>query len=132
MPVSIPLNNAANPGNRPDDDLCYRSASKHVELHKRHCSDSTVIYHTRFAVISGNVDELKAACGSKILFQGGVDTQGVLPFGTPQEVFDETTRIIRAMYRDGGYILAPSQGFEGDVPVENILALYEARKQFGW
>ena len=79
-----------------------------------------------------DVDELKAAYGAKILFQGGVDTQGVLPFGTPQEVFDETTRIIRAMYRDGGYILAPSQDFEGDVPVENILALYEARKQFGW
>jgi uroporphyrinogen decarboxylase len=31
---------------------------------------------------------------------------------------------------NGGYILAPSQDFEGDVPVENILALYDARKKF--
>lgn len=78
-----------------------------------------------------DVDELKAEYGEDLLFQGGVDTQGVLPFGTPEEVYTETTRIIEAMYKDGGYIVAPSQDFEGDVPIENILALYEARKQFG-
>lgn len=31
---------------------------------------------------------------------------------------------------NGGYILGPSQDFEGDVPVENIIALYDARKKF--
>ena len=78
------------------------------------------------------VEALKADFGDKLLFQGGVDTQGVLPFGTPQEVKAETELVIRALYKDGGYILAPSQDFEGDVPVENILALYETRKAFGW
>lgn len=76
------------------------------------------------------VDNLKRDFGDKICFQGGVDTQGVLPFGTPEEVRAEAERIIRAMDGDGGYILAPSQDFEGDVPIENILALYEARKSF--
>ena len=72
------------------------------------------------------VDGLKRDFGDVLAFQGGVDTQGVLPLGTADEVRAETTRIIRALHRNGGYILAPSQDFEGDVPVENILAMYEA------
>ena len=77
------------------------------------------------------VDGLKADFGKDLCFQGGVDTQGVLPLGTPDEVYEETVRVIRALSPGGGYILAPSQDFEGDVPVENVIALYEARKEFG-
>ena len=76
------------------------------------------------------VDDLKREFGDKLCFQGGVDTQNLLPFGTPEEVRAETEYIIRTMNVDGGYILGPSQDFEGDVPVENIIALYEARKNF--
>lgn len=75
-------------------------------------------------------DVLKKEFGDVLCFQGGVDTQGVLPLGTPEEVRMETERVIRALHRSGGYILAPSQDFEGDVPVENILALYEARTTY--
>jgi len=84
-------------------------------------------------VIGMEADGLKKDFGEKICFQGGVDTQHVLPNGTPQEVFDETTRIIRALHQDGkagGYILCSSQDFEGDVPPKNICALYEAGKQY--
>ncbi|MEE0202403.1 MAG: uroporphyrinogen decarboxylase family protein [Muricomes sp.] len=76
------------------------------------------------------VDSLKREYGDMLCFQGGVDTQNLLPFGTPEEVRAETEYIIRTMNVDGGYILGPSQDFEGDVPVENIIALYEARKKF--
>lgn len=44
-----------------------------------------------------------------------MDTQNLLPFGTPEEVRAETEYIIRTMNVDGGYILGPSQDFEGDV-----------------
>lgn len=77
------------------------------------------------------VDGLKADFGDDLCFQGGVDTQHILPHGTAQEVFDETTRVIKALYKNGGYILCGSQDFEGDVPPENICALYEAGKEFG-
>ena len=83
-------------------------------------------------VVGLDADDLKSAYGDVLLFQGGVDTQGVLPNGTPEEVKKETERLINAFWKNGGYILAPSQDFEGDVPVENILALYEARKSFPW
>jgi len=76
------------------------------------------------------VDRLKADFGHALLFHGGIDTQGVLPFGTPQDVFAETTRVIEALGQDGGFILCGSQDFEGDVPPENICALYEAARLF--
>lgn len=77
-----------------------------------------------------DVDELKAEYGDKLLFQGGVDTQHILPNGTPEEVYAESTRVIKALYKNGGYILCGSQDLQADVPVENVKAMYEAAKQF--
>jgi uroporphyrinogen-III decarboxylase len=37
----------------------------------------------------------------------------------------ETETIIRTLGRNGGYILGPSHVFQGDVPIENIRAVYE-------
>ena len=71
---------------------------------------------------------LKATYGDKLIFQGGIDTQGVLPLGTAMEVLEETKQVVGDFYINGGYILAPSQDFEGDVPVENILAMYKVRE----
>ena len=81
-------------------------------------------------VVGMEVDGLKRDFGDKLCFQGGIDTQYILPYGTPEQVYEETTRVIKAMYKQGGYILCSSQNFEGDVPPENICALYEAAKQF--
>lgn len=77
-------------------------------------------------------DSLKKEFGSKLCFQGGIDTQHILPHGTPEEVYEETTRVIKSLYDKSGYILCGSQDFEGDVPPENICALYEAGKQFSF
>lgn len=70
---------------------------------------------------------LKADFGDKLCFLGGIDTQNLLPYGTPEEVKAEAERFIEILNRDGGYILSSSQALQGDVPVENILALYAAR-----
>lgn len=72
-------------------------------------------------------DGLKRDFGDHLCFHGGIDTQKLLPHGTPEEVQAEAEYFIDVLNRDGGYILGPSQAFEGDVPVENILALYAAR-----
>ena len=71
--------------------------------------------------------ELKSEFGSQLAFHGGIDTQGVLPFGTADEVIAETKRIADIFSNGGGYILMASQGFEGDVPLENIEAMYSIR-----
>lgn len=68
---------------------------------------------------------LKAQFGDAITFHGGVDTQRLLPFGTAEEVRAETKRLIEIFGCGGGYILAPSQEFLPDIPLENIIAMYE-------
>lgn len=60
----------------------------------------------------------------KITFHGGIDTQGLLPYGTPEEVKAETEKYMQLLGKNGGYILMASQAFEGDVPVENIESVY--------
>lgn len=71
--------------------------------------------------------ELKREFGSSIAFMGGVDTQGVLPFGTASEVRQATERLVEGMTTDGGgYILAASHTVPPETPDENIFAMYEA------
>ena len=72
--------------------------------------------------------ELKNDFGDRLCFHGGIDTQKLLPYGTPEDVRQEVEYFIDILNVNGGYILGPSQGFEGDVPIENILALYAARR----
>ncbi|MFI3206929.1 MAG: uroporphyrinogen decarboxylase family protein [Clostridia bacterium] len=74
------------------------------------------------------IDVLAEKYKGKIVFHGGVDTQGLLPNGTAQEVKDETQYIVDTLGKDGGYILMASQAFEGDVPIENIEAVYSVKR----
>lgn len=69
-------------------------------------------------------DTLAEKYKGQIVFHGGIDTQGILPYGTPKEVKQETRRFMETLGKGGGYILMASQGFEVDVPIENIEALY--------
>jgi uroporphyrinogen decarboxylase len=69
---------------------------------------------------------LKAQFGSRICFHGGIDTQRLLPFATPAAVQARIRQIAEAVGANGGYILAPDQSLQGDIPVENILAMYTA------
>jgi uroporphyrinogen decarboxylase len=70
---------------------------------------------------------LKAEFGAQIAFMGGVDTQGLLPNGTPGEVRQATERLIEGMTADGGgYILAASHTISPETPAGNIFAMYAA------
>lgn len=70
--------------------------------------------------------ELKADFGNQMAFMGGVDTQGLLPNATVDEVRRATARLIEGMTRDGGgYILAASHTIPPETPDENIFAMYE-------
>ncbi len=74
--------------------------------------------------------ELKAAFGSEIVFHGGLDIQGGLT-GAVRDAVDETRRRLDAFAPGGGYILAPSNHFMQDIPLENFYAVYETAREYG-
>jgi uroporphyrinogen decarboxylase len=69
--------------------------------------------------------EMKRLYGDRLSFWGGVSTQRLLPYGTPEEVRAEVRRLIREVGRNGGYILAPAHAIPGDAKPENIMALIQ-------
>lgn len=68
---------------------------------------------------------LKKEFGKNITFWGGIDTQFILPSGTPEDVKKMAKETIRILGKNGGYIIAPSQHIMEDVPLYNIRALVE-------
>ena len=66
---------------------------------------------------------------AKLPFTGGIDTQHLLPCGTPEEVRLEAQKYVRILGGSGGYILMASQAFEPDVPTANIEAIYAAERR---
>ena len=64
--------------------------------------------------------------GGSLSFYGGVDVQGALPFGRPEEVRQEVFRRFEHMGAEGGLILGPSHWIQFDTPWTNIVAMYEA------
>jgi len=69
---------------------------------------------------------LKQRFGDRIAFWGGIDTQRVLPFGSPGEVCDEVNRVIDILGQDGGFVLNSVHNIQNDIPTENIIAMFDA------
>jgi uroporphyrinogen decarboxylase len=67
---------------------------------------------------------LKRDFGRSLTFYGGMDTQRILPQGTPEEVAAETRRVIGALGGGGGYILSAAHHLQSDVPAGNVIAMY--------
>jgi uroporphyrinogen decarboxylase len=63
--------------------------------------------------------------GGRICFYGAVDTQKTLPFGSPTDVRNEVRSYLDLTRDHGGYILAGSQVLIEDIPLDNILAMYD-------
>ena len=75
---------------------------------------------------------LKKTYGEDIVFWGGgVDTQKILPFGTPEEVAEEVKQRIDDLAPGGGFVFAPVHNIQADVPPENIVAAFETALNMG-
>lgn len=76
--------------------------------------------------------EIKRKFGNNICLRGGISVQNVVTRATVEEVKIETRRIIEALKPGGGYILSPGHPvLQDDIPVENIIAMYETGYQYG-
>lgn len=67
---------------------------------------------------------LKNRYGDALIFHGGVDNQQVLPFGTPEQVADETRSCIETLGPDG-YVPCSCHFIQADTPVENVTTMIE-------
>lgn len=75
---------------------------------------------------------LKERFGDRLTFWGGgVDTQRTLPFGTPEEVRAEVRERIRTFGAGGGFVFNTTHNVQARVPKENLVALYEAVREYG-
>lgn len=124
------------PGEHREYDLIH-SYGKDVWVHSCGCIDVIIprLIEMGLDVLNPvqpecmDIQMLKDNYGDKLSFWGGISTQDTLPYGTPEEVKKEARRVRDLMSRNGGYILAPSQSIQGDVPVQNILALLEVANE---
>ena len=74
---------------------------------------------------------LKDRFGDQVTFWGGgVDTQQILPFGTPEEVRTQVSERMQTFGAGGGFVFNPSHNVQAGVPVENLLAMYQAVEDF--
>jgi uroporphyrinogen decarboxylase len=77
-----------------------------------------------------DVHRLARAFGGKVCFNGGVDVQGTLVRGTPDDVRREVHELIELFGSyNGGYIADTSHSIMPETPLDNIIALYETLVQ---
>lgn len=74
---------------------------------------------------------LKSRFGEQITFWGGgVDTQQILPFGTPQEVREQVKERLSVFGKEGGFVFNPIHNVQACVPVDNLLAMYDTVQKY--
>lgn len=76
-------------------------------------------------------ESLKKEFGNKITFWGGgVDTQNVLAVGTPRDVMEQVKRNLLTFKPNGGYVFTQVHNIQSNVPIDNILAMYETYRKY--
>ena len=70
---------------------------------------------------------LKDDFGDRVTFWGGgVDTQQALPFGKPEEVYNQVSERIRIFNSGGGFVFDAIHNVQAGTPVENFMAMIDA------
>jgi uroporphyrinogen-III decarboxylase len=74
---------------------------------------------------------LKARWGDRLAFWGGgVDTQRVLSFGSPDEVRENVRQNLSAFRGGGGFVFNAVHNIQATVPTENMVALFRAYQDY--
>lgn len=74
---------------------------------------------------------LKKEYGKHLSFWGGIDSQSVMPFGTPEDVTEHVKKMIDIMADGGGYVLGNVHVIEHEIRPENIVALFDTGRSYG-
>ncbi|MCL2404342.1 MAG: uroporphyrinogen decarboxylase [Defluviitaleaceae bacterium] len=110
-----------------------KESGRYVAQHS--CGDIQEIYpdlveigldaHQTFQPELFDITSIKRQYKGKLAFWGGISTQRLMPFETPQGLKIKAKEIIDIVSDGGGFIAGPTHDIPGDVPAENIAALIE-------
>ena len=71
--------------------------------------------------------QIQKRYGDRLLFDGAVGTQSTFPWGSPDDMRSKVKEL-RGLF-GGSLLLAPTHVLEPEVPVDNILAFFEAASE---
>jgi uroporphyrinogen decarboxylase len=74
--------------------------------------------------------EVKTKFGDQLSFLGAIDIVQAMP-GSQADVVEEVKTRLRQLAPGGGYILAPANHLQTDVPPQNVVTLYQAAREYG-
>jgi uroporphyrinogen decarboxylase len=112
--------------------IVVKDAGKYVMIHS--CGDVDELFENLIAIGLNcfnpfqpevmDVFSLMKRYRGRLTFFGDLSTKRTLPYGSVQDVREETKKLLEAG-KYGGYIFAPAHDVVGDVPLENILAFMD-------
>jgi len=73
---------------------------------------------------------LKREYGHKLSFEGGIDIERILPFGTLDEVREHVKQVIEILTPGGGFLFK-AQAISHLIPYESIVTTYELALEYG-
>ena len=76
--------------------------------------------------------EVKKRWGSRITMWGTISVRTTLPIGPPAEIRRLVHERIRNCGHNGGFVLAPANVIMYDTPIDNVLAMFDAAREFRW
>jgi uroporphyrinogen-III decarboxylase len=90
-----------------------------------------VLNPVQTSAIGMDPNVLKEKYGKKLVFWGGgIDTQQILPFGTAEEVRRDTLEKLSILSKGGGFVFNTIHNIQHNVPVKNILSMFDAIREF--
>jgi len=75
--------------------------------------------------------ELKRRFGDRLSFHGSISIQKTMPFGTPDDIRAEVRERFATLAPGGGFVFCTAHNIQVDTPVENVVALFDAYREFG-
>jgi len=70
---------------------------------------------------------LKQEYGKDLVFWGGgIDTQKILPYGSPEQVYEHVIKQCEFFGKDGGFVFNAVHNIQANVPIKNVIAMIDA------
>lgn len=78
-----------------------------------------------------DLKDAKKRIGDKVVLSGNLDPINILEKGTPKQIREEVKKCLDAAAEGGGYIFSTADQITHLTPIENVIVMVDAVKEFG-